>query len=580
MLRHRVSSIIYDKLYKHGTKHTFLYSGGAIMPLVDHFHHTKNYGKISHIISSNEFSLTTSAVGYAKSAKNKVGVCVVTSGPGLTNCITPMLDAQADSTPLIVLSGQVPLKAMGTNAFQEAPSVDITKAITKWSYCLTNPGDTASVMDRAFSIATTGKPGVVHIDLPKCVLNSETEYDLNSEITKDIKLLEKEKERENPIRLGKIADMINESRRPVLYVGKGCIDAASELKKFAELGNIPVTTTLHALGTFDESHLLSLKMVGMHGHAAANYAIQNADLIIALGSRFDDRCTGNIATYAPKAKNILHINIEESEFNKVFNRTTNIHQDCKQFLDQITPHIKFNSRFQWHNQLLTWKINHPFMCPISPNKLFGQQVLAELNKQTKNKSNMQFTTGVGVHQMLVAQFLTHTEPRQIITSGSLGVMGSGLSYAIGAKLANPQNTIILIDGDQSFNMNSCDLKTIMNYGLNIKMIIMNDSTQSMVNVWEKLFFNNRITATTTQNPNYIQLAESYGIKAIKLGPYDNLQKKITEFLKYDKGPILLDAVIESSFCYPLVKPGSALDEMVFSDEESNKVITGNALAPN
>ena len=585
--------LIYKKLLDNSVTDVFLYSGGAIMPLVDAFYK----GPIKYYINSHEQNAGHAATGYAKST-NMTGVCVVTSGPGLTNMITPILDATNDSTPLVIFSGQVPLNAIGSNAFQECPAVDITKSITKWSYCVTHVSELPYVVDAAFEIANNGKKGAVHIDLPKCIIASKyienkamnPLYYINNNHHNYTNLLHKKiLDLKNNIQ--QIADIINISNKPVLYIGKGCNNYSTLLKNLAKKGNIPVTTTIHAVGVFDEHDPLSLEFLGMHGNVSANYSIQNSDCIIAIGSRFDDRTIGNIEKYAPYAKEaglkktggIIHINIEPSQINKVIHTDYNISIDAGTFMTYLLPLIKFKKRNEWTSQYTQWKLNYPFKVTktnIENNLgiLKTQDVIYEINNQllSKNIYNKTIiTTGVGNHQMMTAQFIKWRYPKTLITSGSLGVMGVGLPYAIGAQIANPDKIVIDIDGDGSFNHTLSDLKTIVDYKLPVKIAIMNDGHHSMVRVWEELFYNKKYTATTlNNNPDYKKLAESFGIHSISCNHISKLKNTIEYFLSYN-GPILCDFKVKTDKCLPLVAPGKALDDLILHENFDTKVNNNN-----
>ena len=560
--------IIYKKLVKNNIKDVWMYSGGAIMPLIDCFN---NQNKINYYINTTEQNLGHSATGYARSL-NKPGICIVTSGPGLTNLITPMLDAQNDHTPLIVFSGQVPLNVMGTQSFQEAPSTQITRAFTKWSYCVQETTELNDVLDEAFKISMNGKKGVVHIDLPKCILTNKIEnFEINKTIydNKIYELVKKEK-------LNKITDIINNSKRPLLCVGKGCNDGYIELKELVEKGNIPITTTLHGVGCYDENKELSLKFMGMHGSYSANNAIQNSDCIIALGTRFDDRIVGNKNNYAPMAKKaydekrggIIHCNIDNETFNSMINTNYNINLDCKSFLKQLLPNIKYKKRSKWLKEINIWKNESGFIYEPKDNIIYSQDVLIELNrliniiKNTKKKEYM-FTTGVGNHQMFTAQFINFDKPNTLITSGSMGVMGFGLPAAIGVAIGNPDKDVINIDGDGSFLMTLSDLKTAKQYDLkNLKILILNNKTLGMVDIWEKLFYDNRITATDNSYcPDFYKVAKSFGIKNLYCNNKKNLNKVLYKFLN-TSGPVLCEVNVEHTPCYPLVAPGKSLDEMI------------------
>ena len=568
--------VIYKKLIEHNVKDVFLYTGGAIMPLIDAFYK----GKINYYINTHEQSGGHAATGYAKST-GKPGMSIVTSGPGLTNSVTALTDATNDSTPFILFSGNVPLNAVWTNAFQECPSTEITKSITKWSYCVQNIQELPDVVDEAFRVSLDGKPGSVHIDLPKCITggyynnNDRTKFTFNNKITQKKKMTTTE--------MNNMAELINISKKPILLVGQGCNDYSEELRKFALSNNIPVTTTIHAMGIFDETHNLSLQFLGMHGNVAANYAIQNADLIIALGTRFDDRITGAIEKYAPKAfeayKNgkggIIHVNKNKDEINKVINSHYNFHNDCGHFLRSVKP--RFVHRIDWFHQINKWKKDNPFKFNIDKDNMSTQEVINEINNYLLEKDNYIITTGVGNHQMMASQFINWKFPKTFISSGSLGVMGVGLPYAIGCQIANPNKLIIDIDGDGSFNHTLSELKTVQNYNLPIKIAIMNDTSFSMVKAWEEIFFNEQYTATAlVKNPDYAKLAESFGIKGITCHKREDLKDTINEFLSYDKS-IVCDFRVIPNLCLPLISPGEALDNMILFDDK--EIIINTNLPP-
>ena len=559
----KCGELFYQKLLDNKVKNVWMYSGGAIMPIIDAFHNKK---EINYFVNVHEQNAGHAATGYAKSS-NETGVVIVTSGPGLTNLVTPILDAQNDSTPLVVFSGQVPLKSMGTLAFQECPATEITKSITKWSYCVKQVEELPDVIDAAFQIANNGKKGAVHIDLPKCVTSSIYK---NNNFTK---LSYKRQEKSIIIQedLEKCIQIIQKSQKPVLFVGKGCTNSFEELRKFAIKANIPVTTTLHGMGIFDETHPLSLKMVGMHGSVYANYAIQKSDCIIALGCRFDDRTIGKPEYYAPEAK-IIHVNIEKNEFNKTIQSDIHIQSDCKAFLTSILPKVNYQERKDWFKYICKIKTQHPFEYVQLEEKIKTQSVLIELNKQTIQSDNVIFSTGVGNHMMMACQFIDWKRPKQIISSGSLGVMGCSTGYAIGAKIANPNATVISIDGDGSFNMTSSELKTCIEYNIPIKIALMNDNSLQMVKVWEELFFKGQITATDNcANPDYVQLAKAYGFHALKCDNYYNLPFVTREFLNH-KGPVLCEFVVEKDICLPLVAPDKALDDMILFEDYHNDYV--------
>ncbi len=586
--------IAYNQLVKNNVDNAFVYSGGAIMPLIDCFYD----GKINYYINTHEQNGIHAATGYAKSS-NKTGVVIVTSGPGLTNLITGIRDAQTDSTPLVVISGQVPKIAMNTNAFQECPAVDITKPITKWSYCIDTIDEIEEVIDKAFFIANDKKKGVVHLDIPKCVLaakNSEIQkkindntFNDNSNIIKDSSYV---KDIEFINKIKKISKIINQSKKPIFYIGQGCNNYSELLSQLVVKSNIPITTTIHAMGVFDENHPLSLKFLGMHGSAYANYAIQDSDCIIAIGSRFDDRTTGNLEYYAPEAKKaskqknggIIHVNIEKSEINKIVNSDYDFNCDAGIFMKSLSKYIEYQPRKKWIDQLQIWKKNFPFNYDkLTDGKLKTQDVIIELNKQLYNQKlidNTIITTGVGNHQMMAAQMIYWKKPKSMITSGSLGVMGVGLPYSIGVQIANPNKLVLDIDGDGSFNHTLSDLKTVSEHNLPIKIAILKDGYQSMVKVWEELFYEGRITATKLdKNPDYCKLADAFDIMSIKIDNRDHLSDNIIEFLNYP-GPILAEFIVETDNCFPLVAPGKALDDLILHSDMISKYDLQNQLPPN
>ena len=556
--------VIYRALRKNKVKDIFIYSGGSVMLLIDSL-----YGSdINYYINTHEQNTGHAATGYAKSSK-RTGVCMVTSGPGITNMITPILDAKNDSTPLVVFSGQVSLESLGLNSFQEAPAVDLTKHVTKWSYQVRDINEMGSVVDEAFKVANDKKKGPVHIDIPKCV--SYQTYQPYSGNTYN----KPEPEYKNySSDIKQVAQIINRSKKPIIIVGKGCVDAATYLSQFAIKANIPVTSTIHACGIYDENDELSLRWCGMHGNAAANYAIQEADLIIALGSRFDDRTTGKISDYAPRAVQaskenrggIIHVNIEESELDFVVKSDYNFCMGCRPFLKELLPHIYYTKKKDWIDQTMALKKKYPFVLKSDKTKLHMEDVLDVFNTKTQNKDVI-FTTGVGNHQMQAYQFIKSQYPNKIISSGSLGVMGAGLPYSIGAQIANPGKMVILIDGDSSFNMTLSDLKTIREYDLPIKIAIMNNSAQMMVTIWEQLYFEGRNTATiNSNNPSYTQLANAFGIDAISCSNRETLEETIDTFVNYS-GSILCEFKIERDICLPLVGPGCSLDNMILPEEQ-------------
>jgi acetolactate synthase-1/2/3 large subunit len=573
-----VYEYIFKKLVEKNVKHVFMYSGGAIMSLIDQFHPSKNKS-IKTFINSNENHSVSSAVGYSKilnylePKKNHTGVVITTSGPGLTNCVSGILDANTDSTPLIVISGQVAIKAIGKNAFQEAPSTQITKSITKKNFFISDPNQIISVMEDAFITAHDKKKGAVHIDIPKCVLNSK----ITDKSIINLNYLHKITQfKESEI--SEIADLINSAKQPVFYIGKGASDCYELIEKISQKAKIHTSTTLHALGTFNENSLLALKMMGMHGSYQANMAIQNSDLLICLGGRFDDRCVGNVEKYAPNAKKIVFVNICQSEFNRMISTdkfpVINIESDCLLFLKHIEPYIKEKSlNWDFFKKITLWKNKYIF-----DKQKFFSHLNSILHHKYKNQE-INIVTGVGNHQMYAAQYINFDKYIKLISSGSLGNMESGLPNAIGVKIARPNSKTICIIGDASFHMSSNDLYTIRKYNLDIKIFVMDNKSQDMVRCWEELFYDGRITATEIPvNISFQNLANAYGLAYQMIDTLAEttieIQKKIYDSLQ-SSGPILVQVKCKQDFCFPLVKPGSGLDEMILSYDNQNMILSND-----
>jgi len=586
--------IFYKCLKKHNVTNAFIYSGGSIMPWID----TLYKSDIKYYVNSHEQNCGHALTGFSKSNINhkKKAIVMTTSGPGFTNLITPMLDATNDSTPGVFITGQVPLNAVGSNAFQEAPSIELSKHVTKYSEQIKSIIDIEPIFDKAFEIAYSGKMGAVHIDIPKCVASSSislsnynTLMAINSENTKKYNFPDffKNINSYNAC-FSRTLKAINNSKKPIIYLGQGCVDSYELLRDFAIKGNIPVTSTIHGCGIFDEDHELSLQWCGMHGNATANYSLQNADCIIAIGSRFDDRTTGLIEKYAPKAfeayengnGGIIHVNLEKTEIKKVIDSHYNFNMSCEKWLTKAIKHITYKNRLGWITYINDLKQMNTFSYNYQPNKLFMENVLVKLYEKTKYlEDKVIFTNGVGNHQMQTYQYIRSHYPKKILSSGSLGVMGAGLPYGIGAKIANPDKMVIVVDGDSSFNMTCTDMKTVVENDIPLKIAIMNNNAQMMVSIWEKLFFEERYTATINErNPDFTMLAESYGIKAISCDNIEDLEKTLEEFINYPKA-ILCEFKIEKGICLPLVGPGKALDDMILPDEYNDNIKIDKGMAP-
>lgn len=567
-----MASLIYKTLLQRKVKDVFLYSGGAIMPLVDKFHRSP----IKYYINSNELCTGLTAVGYAKSISRSdpsvppvPGVCIVTSGPGLTNLVTAITDAQNDRTPLIVLSGQVSRGVYGTDAFQECPATSITKSITNWSSRPTNMSELYFSINNAFDLATEGKAGVAHIDLHKDLLLSEEE----PPPLPYTRILNKPGLSVDP-NIKHIASLINKSQKPIIIAGKGAIPYSYPLRRLMMAIKSPLTTTIHAMGIINEDHPLVFPFMGMHGSPAANYLVQNSDCIINIGSRFDDRILGNPSKFAPNAKYIIDCNIGKDDLGKTLldsqpvDKYIPVNMDAGVFLKALLSHITdtANSRRGWHTYLNRLKKlpSFSFRYNKAPHPIIKtQDVMVELNKQMKPRQTI-ITTGVGNHQMMAAQYINWEYPQRFITSGSLGAMGAGLPYAIGAQIANRDKIIIDIDGDGSFNQTYTDLKMLVEYKLPVKVIVLDDGELSMVKTWEELFYCSRHVATQlTHNPDYVALAKAHGIDSLLCDNIDDLPRAIRAMLDTDlREPFLLHIKVRSDRCLPLVPPGNALDDIM------------------
>jgi len=595
-----VAKYIYNKLYNNNIKYVFGYSGGALLPLLDQFYKSKN---IQFIKNSTEQCSGYMAEGYSKSLYlSQPGIILSTSGPGLTNTITPLQNAYSDGSPLIVISGQVPTNAIGTDAFQECDATNLTKYCTKWNYRLKHKDEIKDVLDKAFKISMEPRKGPVHIDIPKDILLENVHYnniyygkgEIYHNKNIDFSIYNK-----NNINYDYIIDKLNTCKKPVIIAGQGCNTNSEVLNKFALNNNIPVTTTIHGVGCFNEENDISLEMLGMYGNPVANYAIQESDLIIALGTRFDDRTTGNLMNYGKKAieaNGIIHIDSSINQINKVkklFNKYYTKKQ-CETFLKSINTDInslfkvlnpyeyKTIDKTKWIMELNNYRKDNKYYYNEDKNIMKTPDVIKCIDKQLKDlnisKKDVIFTTGVGNHQMWTSQHIKWTHPGKLITSGSLGTMGVGVPFAIGSKLANPEKMVICIDGDSSFTMTSNELQTLLEYDIPIKIAIMNDSRQQMVHTWQKLFHNERFIGTTNKNPKFEHLGKAYNIKTITCSSKKTLNRKVKEFLLYDKSIIGIFNV-EPEMCFPLVAPGKALDEMIM-DESYIENLDKSINAPN
>ena len=589
-------------MLQHQVKHVFGYPGGAILPVFDAIHESPHF---DFILPRHEQGAGHMAEGYAR-ATGKPGVVLVTSGPGATNIITPMQDALSDGVPLVVFSGQVPTTAIGTDAFQEADVIGISRSCTKWNVMVKDVAELPRRINEAFYIATSGRPGPVLVDLPKDVTASILKYEVSDEVQiPGVRVKEEDRLRDQSHVLERILHLIHRAERPIIYAGAGAISsdqAVQLLRELAEKANIPVTTTLQGMGAFDELSPLSLHMLGMHGSVYANLAMQNADLILALGARFDDRVTGNLTKFAPEARRaeregrggIVHFDISPKNINKVVPVTHCFEGDLALGLSALVSRVRQQSRDEWLAQIQEWKRLYPFQYESSPSSsssdtnkftLKPQQVLQELNRlleKPMSQNRVTMTTGVGQHQMFAAQYIRWRHPRTFISSGGLGTMGFGLPAAIGAKIARPDHFVLDIDGDASFSMTGMELMTASEFHVGVKVLILNNEFQGMVRQWQDLFYENRYSGTRMTNPDFCKLAEAMGCRALRIRDEQELTEGLKEFLFADPGnggsgtrPVVLDCLVEASeHVYPMVPAGKGLHEMVLGRDDKNPPASG------
>ena len=548
------SQILLECLKREGVEMVFGYPGGQILPTFDALYGYKGF---KFILTRHEQGAAHAADGYAR-VTGKTGVCISTSGPGATNLVTGIANAFMDSIPMVAITGQVPTALIGNDAFQEADITGITRPVTKHNYLVKDIKDLALIIREAFYIASTGRPGPVLIDLPKDVQVAETEFVWPEEV----KLRSY-----NPTYLGhpgqikRAAKLIMDSKRPVIYAGGGIITsgASLELLEFAEKVSCPVTWTLMGIGGFPCSHKQSLGMLGMHGTAYANHSIMEADLIIALGARFDDRVTGRLDLFAPGAK-VVHVDIDPSSISKNVHVDVPIVGDLKQVLAELIPEIKHAPSIEeWARHVDTLKKKYP-MSYKDKDKILPQYVIQQIDEVTKGDAII--CTEVGQHQMWAAQWFNYSKPRTFVSSGGLGTMGFGFPASIGAKLGRPEKTVFNIAGDGSLQMNIQELGTCVANKVNVKVAILNNGYLGMVRQWQELFYNRRYSYTPITSPDFVKLAESYGALGIRVTKKEQVRPALEKAIQTDNTVLIDFHIEEEENVFPMVPAGEAINNII------------------
>ncbi|KAG8167052.1 hypothetical protein KVR01_002741 [Diaporthe batatas] len=582
--------IFHEMMLRQKVEHIFGYPGGAILPVFDAIYNSKHF---DFILPKHEQGAGHMAEGYAR-ASGKPGVVLVTSGPGATNVVTPMADALADGIPLVVFTGQVPTSAIGSDAFQEADVIGISRACTKWNVMVKSVAELPRRINEAFEIATSGRPGPVLVDLPKDITAGvlrraiPTESALPFLPSAASQAMAELSRKQLQASIRRVADLINIAKKPVIYAGNGVIcseNGPAMLRALADKASIPVTTTLQGMGSFDELDEKSLHMLGMHGSAYANMSMQEADLIIALGGRFDDRVTLSVPGFAPGAKaaaaegrgGIVQFEIMPKNINKVIQATEAVEGDVATNLDILLPMVQsktMEDRKEWFGQINAWKKKWPmndFERAGDSGRIKPQEMIEQLSDLCKDrKESTYIATGVGQHQMWTAQHFRWRHPRTLITSGGLGTMGFGLPAAIGAKVAKPDSLVIDIDGDASFCMTLTELSTAAQFNIGVKVIILNNEEQGMVTQWQNLFYQDRYSHTHQKNPDFMKLADAMGLAHRRVSKPEEVADSLKWLIDTD-GPAVLEVITDKKVpVLPMVPAGHALHEFITWDAAKDK----------
>ena len=553
--------MLLECLHKVGVTDMFGYPGGAVIPIYDEIY---SFDKIKHYFARHEQGAVHAADGYAR-VSGKVGVCLATSGPGATNLVTGIMTAHMDSIPLLAITGQVRSNLLGRDAFQETDIVGITVPITKGNYLVQNIKDIPRIIKEAYFIASTGRPGPVLVDIPNDIQQQEISYEEFN------KLFDKEVQLEgydptyvgHPVQIKRALSLIKKAKKPLIIAGAGVIksQASKELFELANKMDMPVTTTLLGLGAFPENHDLSLGMLGMHGTVPANYATDEADLVIAAGIRFDDRIAGNPSKFCERAK-IIHIDIDPAEIDKNKKADVPIVGDLKNVLSEINKELEPQDHKEWTDKVKEWKKEYPLAHrDVGKDKLLPQEVLKAINDILNGDTIV--VTDVGQHQMWAAQYMTYKNANSIVTSGGAGTMGFGVPAAIGAQVGARDKKVVLIVGDGGFQMTLEEIMMIRQYNLPVKIVIINNSFLGMVRQWQELFKDRRYSFVDLEcNPDFVKIADAYGIKSERLQTKADLENKLKDLILSDEG-VILDCIVEKEEnVFPMIPAGKTVSQMI------------------
>jgi acetolactate synthase-1/2/3 large subunit len=554
--------MVCESLVKEGVEVIFGFPGGAVLPLLDTLPH---YPQLRHILVRHEQGAAHAAEGYAR-ATGKVGVCLATSGPGATNLVTGIANAHLDSVPIIAITGQVARAFIGKDSFQEIDITGITQPITKHNYLVLDAALLPKTFKEAFYLARTGRPGPVLIDLPRDVQIDQAEFHYPNKV--DLPGYRPTLQG-HPAQIKKATKLINEAQRPIIIAGRGIIisSAYSELKELVEKAQIPVVTTLLGISCFPESHALSYGMLGMHGMAYANFAVEAADLIIAIGMRFDDRATAKVGAFAPHAR-VIHIDIDPAEIGKNVRVDVPIVGDAKAVLQKLNKQIATAQHIDWVRQLDDWRKEHQAISIRDTDQLLPQYVIRQIYEATKGEAII--VTGVGQNQMWAAQHYWYDKPNSFISSGGLGTMGFELPAAFGAKIGRPDETVWCIAGDGGLQMTIQELATIVQEKAAVKIAIIDNGYLGMVRQWQELFYRKRYVATPLAGPDFVKIAEAYGLPGLMVKSKEEVVPAIQKAMA-EPGPFLIDFKIEpEENVYPMVPPGAALSEVIEEPKQEAK----------